>query len=97
MSDKEKFNNLLLDIFNTLDEYYDFTFKVYNERCLVVLIKLIEKLESCLKVVDNQSQKEIKFILEKIVVAMEGKDYVKIRDLLHYDLRDKLKLISQEL
>ena len=83
--------NLVLQIITTIDEYYDYSFKVSNDRCFIILLKLIEELERLLGVVgDVEQQIQLKDILHEVANAMANHDYVLIRDLLHYELRSKL-------
>jgi len=95
LQQKKNGENLVLEIINTMDEYYDCSFRIRNDSCFVILIKLIEQLEELLGLVKNTEQQlEIKDVLNHIANAMAGKDYVMIRDLLHYQLRSKINNFS---
>lgn len=91
----EDVNNLVVKIINTVDEYYDSSFRVRNDRCSVILLKLIEQLEDLLQLVhDTGLQLALQDTLNIVANAMAEKDYVRIRDLLHYELRGKLNKLN---
>ncbi len=83
-------------IIGTIDEYYDCSFKVSNENCFGILLKLIEQLEALVRVMKDANQEhELRDILHEIANAMVSQDYVLIRDLLHYELRSKLDVLQK--
>ena len=87
--------SVVLKLITTIDEYYDCSFRVRNDRCFVILIKLIEQVEELLQLVHStEEQIGLRGILNNIANAMANKDYVLIRDLLHYELRSKLHALK---
>lgn len=86
--------NLVVQIITIIDEYYDCSFKISNDHCFVILLKLIEQLEAILGVIkDTKQEIALRDILHDISNAMASQDYVLIRDLLHYELRNMLNLL----
>lgn len=91
LKNNEVVSNQIIKLIETIDEYYDYSFKVRNDRCFVILIKLIGQLEDLLTLVkDVEQQLCFGDILNGIANAMANKDYVLLRDLLHYELRINL-------
>ncbi len=95
LQNRENMTALVLQLITTVDEYYDCSFKIRNDRCFVILLKLIGQVESLLETMQGSDrQSELMEILNQIANAMANKDYVLIRDLLHYELRSKLHTLK---
>lgn len=87
--------NLIVGIITTINEYYDYSFEVSNDRCFVILLKLIEQFEGLLEAMqDSDQQIGLRDVLNDVANAMANQDYVLIRDLLHYELRSKLNVLQ---
>ena len=96
LQNNEERNNLILQMIYTVDEYYDYSFRVHNDRCFVIIFKLIEQLEILLQLLNDVEQEvELRNNLNNVANAMATKDYVLIRDLLHYELRSKLNVLKK--
>ena len=96
LQNNEERNKLILKMIDTIDEYYDYSFRVHNDRCFVIIFKLIERLEILLQLLNDVEQEiDLRSILNNVANAMATKDYVLIRDLLHYELRSKLNILQK--
>ncbi len=81
-------NELITEIDETILLYYDYSFLIESERCMVLIEKLIALLEKLLMQLKREKQIQLQALLEQVFEAMAKKDDVLIRDLLYYDLRN---------
>lgn len=75
------------EILKTINEYYEVSFCISSEKCMPFILQLIEQLQFLLELLDRDRQQNLNEILCRMLAAMEEKDGVLLRDLLHYDLR----------
>lgn len=77
----------VVEIERVIDGYYDTTFRVQNEKCMPFIQQLVEMLVGLNDMLAVGAREKLQLILRNILQAMESKDYVLIRDYLHYELR----------
>lgn len=90
MQKKEMLNSVINDIEDTIVTYYDYSFRIENEKCMVLVEKLIGQLERLFIYIDREQIALLQGVLLRVVQAMESKDYVLLRDILYYDFRQIL-------
>lgn len=76
---------------DTINEYYDYSFQIQNKKCYPLINKLIQEIEDIFFYVKDQEKDEIQKKLIDMIAAMDSNDYVLLRDLLYYDLKEILK------
>lgn len=81
-------NELITEIDETILLYYDYSFLIESERCMVLIEKLIALIEKLLMQLKREKQIQLQTLLEQVLEAMAKKDDVLVRDLLYYDLRN---------
>ena len=81
-------NKLITEIDETILLYYDYSFLIESERCMVLIEKLIALIEKLLMQLKREKQIQLQTLLEQVLEAMAKKDDVLVRDLLYYDLRN---------
>lgn len=79
--------DLIENIEKDIDMYYQYSFRVWPEKCYPVLLSIIQHIQQIDACLTAKQQKKMQSILKKIVAAMESQDFVLVRDLLHYELR----------
>lgn len=82
------------EIEKTLLTYYDYSFRIENEKCMVLIEKLLSQLETLFIYIDKKEIDSVQGTLLKAVQAMDNKDYVLLRDVLYYDLYPLIKTIA---
>lgn len=87
MSDLE---SAITAVIADIDQYYDYSFRISPEKCAPLVLLLIQHIEDVYPTLTKNQTTKLNSILQKIVEAMEAKDYVRMRDYLHYDLRVSL-------
>ena len=95
---KNQDNNVttIVEAIQTIEAYYDYSFKIHNSRCYPLINKLIQQLEDVLGCIDIQQKEEVQATLMNIVEAISSNDYVKLRDILYYDLITLLQKLIDE-
>jgi|GEM_PF-4878467 len=88
---EDNWKEIQLEAINTIDEYYDYSFKIRNSQCYPLISRLIQQLEKVLGYVDVEQREILQEVLLNIVNAMSENDYVKLRDVLYYDLKEKMQ------
>lgn len=75
------------DVLRVIEVYYDYSFRVENSRCNSLIISMIESLEKLMPLLSTSDRERLQPILMNILEAMGASDYVKIRDILYYELK----------
>lgn len=83
-------DNAITTMIADVDQYYDFSFRITPEKCTPIVLLLIGHIEEAFPALTKQQTTKLNQVLLKIVEALEKKDYVRLRDNLHYDLRELL-------
>jgi len=83
-------NSAIAKVIPDIEQYYDFSFRLWPEKCISIVFVLIEHLEELYPVLNEKQTTKLNGILKKVIETMEVKDYVRLRDYLHHDLRELL-------
>lgn len=80
-------NNAIAAVIADIDQYYDYSFRISPEKCIPVVLLLIGHIEEAYPTLTKNQTTKLNSILQKVVDAMDAKDYVRMRDYLHYEFR----------
>lgn len=87
MQPTKSVEQIITEIDESVMTYYDYSFRIDNERCMVIIQKLISQIEQLFFYLNRDMQQKLEKLLVKSLEAMDRKDYVLLRDILYYDLR----------
>lgn len=83
---KEIINMIIVDI----DFYYQASFKTDPETCMPIIGELINKIDGLCRYLAPNDLAHTNSVLSNMMVSMENKDYVRLRDCLYYELKPLL-------
>ncbi|EGW36523.1 hypothetical protein [Desulfosporosinus sp. OT] len=83
-------NSTIAKVITDIEQYYDFSFRIWPEKCIPLVFALIEHIEEVFPVLTTKQTTKLNEVLKKVIETLEVKDYVRMRDYLHYDLRELL-------
>lgn len=89
-------NIAIAKVITDIEQYYDFSFRMWPEKCIPVVFVLIEHIEEVFPLLTAKQTTRLNGILKKVIEALEVKDYVRMRDCLYYDLRQLLHSFQSE-
>ena len=84
----------MAEVLRVIEVYYDYSFRVENSRCNSLIISMIESLENLMPLLSASDRERLQPILMNVLEAMGASDYVKIRDILYYELKVMLHKIE---
>ena len=84
------FTTLIKGAVNDIEVYYHSSFKIPPERCMPFVVALIDKIDKIILGMTANQSKKMQDHLLKVLEAMQGKDYVLMRDILFYEIRSLL-------
>jgi hypothetical protein len=75
------------EIVTLINKYYDASFRMKEENCLPFIQQLLEKVKILEGLIAAEARGQLQIILQDVQQAMQNRDYVLVRDKLHYELR----------
>lgn len=81
-------NKAIATVIADIDQYYDFSFRISPEKCVQIVPVLIGHIEDVSPILTQNQTVALNAILQKVVETLENRDYVRMRDYLHYELRE---------